>query len=199
MFRPCLLCAASLDLPYVYGTHGQLKGPNLLKDSGSFAMSEVSDYMRGDIGGMLSGAMSFGKKAMGGSKYQDMARQQFTSPADVIEWAGCKDDQTSADASMGGQAQGAMSWAMLTSLSTSLKLLCFLTDCPDGLISKIPSIGLSPFDWTNPVNSQDARSLTDLPAASRGDPGRTRHFVFAKASNVVVRRSSPCSDLPLGL
>lgn len=52
-------------------------------------MSEVASYMRGDIGGMLSGAMSFGKKAMGGSKYQEMARQQFTSPADVIEWAGC--------------------------------------------------------------------------------------------------------------
>ncbi|KAJ7727418.1 peptidase C14 [Mycena maculata] len=32
------------------------------------------------------------------------------SPADVIEWAGCRDDQTSADADEGGQPQGAMTW-----------------------------------------------------------------------------------------
>ncbi|KAK9802861.1 hypothetical protein WJX73_010703 [Symbiochloris irregularis] len=34
----------------------------------------------------------------------------------VFCWSGCKDDQTSADATISGQASGAMSWALITTL-----------------------------------------------------------------------------------
>jgi len=37
-------------------------------------------------------------------------KQTNTSPADVIMWSGCKDSQTSADATEAGKATGAMSY-----------------------------------------------------------------------------------------
>ena len=37
-----------------------------------------------------------------------------TTVADVIQFSGCKDEQTSADAFIGGEATGAMSFALIT-------------------------------------------------------------------------------------
>jgi hypothetical protein len=42
-------------------------------------------------------------------------KQTNTSPADVIMWSGCKDSQTSADATEAGKATGAMSYVSLKS------------------------------------------------------------------------------------
>jgi Caspase domain len=38
-----------------------------------------------------------------------------TTLADVIQFSGCRDDQTSADASIGGESTGAMSWSLVQS------------------------------------------------------------------------------------
>jgi len=40
----------------------------------------------------------------------EKTKQTNTSPADVIMWSGCKDSQTSADATEAGKATGAMSY-----------------------------------------------------------------------------------------
>lgn len=40
-----------------------------------------------------------------------------TTVADVIQFSGCRDEQTSADAQMGGKACGAMSWALIKSFN----------------------------------------------------------------------------------
>jgi len=45
------------------------------------------------------------------------ARADRTSSADVISFAACRDDQTSADTVQGGVAVGAMSYAFLTALT----------------------------------------------------------------------------------
>jgi len=108
---------SALDLPYIYSTQGVLKEPNLAKEAGQGVLSMVSSYARGDLGGMASQAMSFFKKATRGEDTMNRNRQTKTSPADVIMWSGSKDDQTSADAQISGQATGAMSWAFITALT----------------------------------------------------------------------------------
>jgi hypothetical protein len=68
------------------------------------------------MSGMASTAMGLFKKVGGGSSTYERNKQTKTSPADVIMWSGSKDEQTSQDANIGGEATGAMSWAFVTSL-----------------------------------------------------------------------------------
>lgn len=111
---------SALDLPYVYNTQGIIKEPNLAKEAGSGLLSAIMTYARGDRGGAISETLSSGldlfKKATKGPGAREKTIRTKTSPADVIMWSGSKDDQTSADASLGGNATGAMSWAFLTAL-----------------------------------------------------------------------------------
>lgn len=107
---------SALDLPYIYSTQGVLKEPNLAKEAGQGLLSIVSSYARGDMGGMASAAMGFFKKATNGDAVYERNKQTKTSPADVIMWSGSKDEQTSQDANIAGQATGAMSWAFITAL-----------------------------------------------------------------------------------
>ncbi|KAJ5208344.1 hypothetical protein N7449_002723 [Penicillium cf. viridicatum] len=107
---------SALDLPYVYSTSGVLKEPNLAKEAGQGLLGVVSAYARGDMGSMMSTAMGFIKKATKGDEVYERNKQTKTSPADVIMWSGSKDDQTSQDAQIAGQATGAMSWAFIAAL-----------------------------------------------------------------------------------
>lgn len=111
---------SALDLPYVYSTQGLLKEPNLAKEAGQGLLSVVSAYARGDVGNMMSTALGVGvglfKKATRGEEAHRKAKETKTSPADVVMWSGSKDVQTSADAHIGGEATGAMSWAFITAL-----------------------------------------------------------------------------------
>ncbi|KAL2377785.1 Ca(2+)-dependent cysteine protease [Blastomyces dermatitidis] len=107
---------SALDLPYIYSTQGILKEPNLAKEAGQGLLSVVSAYARGDVSGMLSTVGGLIKKATKGDASHQKARQTKTSPADVIMWSGSKDTQTSQDATIGGEATGAMSWAFITAL-----------------------------------------------------------------------------------
>lgn len=107
---------SALDLPYIYSTAGVLKAPNLAKEAGQGLLSLVSQYARGDIGSMLATATSFVKKATTGEQTYEKNLVTKTSPADVIMWSGSKDDQTSQDAQIAGQATGAMSWAFISAL-----------------------------------------------------------------------------------
>ncbi|KAJ5648043.1 Metacaspase-1 [Penicillium lividum] len=107
---------SALDLPYIYSTSGILKEPNLAKEAGQGLLGVVSAYARGDMSSMASTAMAFIKKATKGDEVYERNKQTKTSPADVVMWSGSKDDQTSQDAQIGGQATGAMSWAFIAAL-----------------------------------------------------------------------------------
>ncbi|EJT47165.1 hypothetical protein A1Q1_04023 [Trichosporon asahii var. asahii CBS 2479] len=105
-----------LDLPYVYSTEGKIKEPNLLAEAGQGVLGAGMSYLRGDIGGVVSGLMSVGKNLMGSnSKAGEVTKQTRTSPADVVMWSGCKDSQTSADTTEAGT--GAMSYAFIAALT----------------------------------------------------------------------------------
>lgn len=139
---------SALDLPYIYSTQGVLKEPNLAKEAGQGLLGIVSSYARGDLGGMASTAMGLFKKATrGDDTYQQNIRTK-TSPADVIMWSGSKDDQTSADASMAGNATGAMSWAFVTALKKNpqqsyVQLLNSIRDELYGKYSQKPQLSCS--------------------------------------------------------
>jgi len=116
-----------LDLPYTYKTDGTLEGitcvDNRLAAGKAFAIAGLSLF-RGDKAGALTGAiqgvgllMQGGGKA-GGDEIQK-EREKKTCVADVIQWGGCKDEQTSADAKIEGQSCGAMSFAFIKSMNES--------------------------------------------------------------------------------
>jgi len=107
---------SALDLPYLYSTQGILKEPNLLKEAGEGLFDAFGSYAKGDVGGVLSAGMGILKRATSGKKAEEKAKKTRTSPADVIQWSGSKDTQTSADTSEGGQATGAMSYAFISAL-----------------------------------------------------------------------------------
>lgn len=79
---------------------------------------------------------------------QERTRMEKTSLAHVVQFSGCKDNQTSADAMIGGQATGAMSWALITSLNrrkdtTLTELLRDLRQLLYGKYQQIPQMSTS--------------------------------------------------------
>lgn len=75
-----------------------LKEPNLLAEAGQGLLGAGLSYLRGDISGALKSGQSLFKKLTAGQGATEKARRTKTSPADVIQFSGCKDNQTSADA-----------------------------------------------------------------------------------------------------
>jgi hypothetical protein len=139
---------SALDLPYLYSTQGVLKEPNLAKEAGQGLLGIVSSYARNDIGGMLSTASSLFKKVTQGDDVYKKNLRTKTSPADVIMWSGSKDQQTSADASIGGEATGAMSWAFITALRKNpnqsyVQLLNSIRDELQGKYQQKPQLSCS--------------------------------------------------------
>lgn len=106
---------SALDLPYLYSTQvylpsvtifssvfsnqkksqGVLKEPNLLRESADGLLNAIGSYSRGDIGGVISSGISIFKRATTGTRAEEKAKRTRTSAADVIQWSGSKDHQTS--------------------------------------------------------------------------------------------------------
>lgn len=139
---------SALDLPYIYSTQGVLKEPNLAKEAGQGLLGIVSAYARKDIGGMFSHASGLLKKVTQGDSVREKNMRTKTSPADVIMWSGSKDTQTSADASIQGEATGAMSWAFINALKKNpnqsyVQLLNSIRDELEGKYKQKPQLSSS--------------------------------------------------------
>ncbi|KIK97762.1 hypothetical protein PAXRUDRAFT_759934 [Paxillus rubicundulus Ve08.2h10] len=101
---------SALDLPYIYSTEGKIKEPNVAMGAAKGLMSTLTSLQRSDVGGVMSGVTGLIKVASGNAQKADQrAKATRSSHADAISWSGCKDSQTSADASIGGRNTGAMS------------------------------------------------------------------------------------------
>lgn len=113
----CCHSGTALDLPFVYSTKGVVKEPNLWKDAGTGALKAFMSYETGNLSGALLAVSGIVKKVSNhNSLNRDAIIRSKMSAADVISLSGCKDDQTSADATEAGQNTGAMSWAFISVL-----------------------------------------------------------------------------------
>ncbi|OXG45233.1 metacaspase [Cryptococcus neoformans Bt120] len=109
--------ATVMDLPYVYATDGTVKGPDLLAEASEGLLGTGMDILRGDTGGIMSSLFGAAKSAWAANKAEEKTKKTKTSPADVVMWSGCKDNQTSADTQEDGEATGAMSYAFISALN----------------------------------------------------------------------------------
>lgn len=111
-----------MDLPFTYrATDGGLKEYNVWKDSAGEGLNILKGYMMNNSSMMMSGAKGLFSKVTNYSNNDkiDRIKQMKMSPADVILFSGCKDDQTSADANESGTFTGALSWAFLQAMGQS--------------------------------------------------------------------------------
>ncbi|KNE55757.1 hypothetical protein AMAG_01634 [Allomyces macrogynus ATCC 38327] len=106
----------ALDLPFIYLPDGRCKTRATgIKKAGETAKQFGKDLMtRGSLGAALGLATTL--MAAARAKPAERVTAEKTSQADVVMFSGCKDSQTSADATIQGQATGAMSWALLQAL-----------------------------------------------------------------------------------
>jgi len=125
----CCHSGSAIELPYVYrsdadgnvtlvdsvkqGLHLAQTAQHLLQ--GGFSMNKVNDAKQ-----LLAGAQSFfqGLKHRGEPQEEGLGEEHFVEDwkdehRRVFMYSGCKDDQTSADASIAGEHVGAMSWSFL--------------------------------------------------------------------------------------
>ncbi|WVQ71366.1 hypothetical protein IAR50_000895 [Cryptococcus sp. DSM 104548] len=109
--------ATVMDLPYVYDTEGNIKEPDLLEEASEGLLGAGMDILRGEPGGIMKSLFGAAKSAFAANKADEQTKKTKTSPADVVMWSGCKDDQTSADTEEAGKATGAMSYAFIASLN----------------------------------------------------------------------------------
>lgn len=128
----CCHSGSAIELPFVYRSDADgnvsmidnvKTGMNLLQQAssliqGGFSMDKVAHAKE-----LLSGASIFFKQIQNSGKQQEegVGEEHFvedwrTEHKFVTMYSGCRDDQTSADASIGGASVGAMSWAFLETM-----------------------------------------------------------------------------------
>lgn len=112
-----------MDLPFSYKVDGSeeiIQVDNTQKALASLANAGMA-YLMGAKATAAAMAIEGVGNLIFGNKTNEEARRRTEmenqSPADVIQIGGCRDDQTSADARINGQASGALSWAFIQALS----------------------------------------------------------------------------------
>jgi hypothetical protein len=109
---------SALDLPYTYKIDGnlQLQEIDNMKVLQEHAMAGAKAYLTGNKKAAISAAMGIAKTLMNGGgdngkKAAEKQKQIRTTLANVVQFSGCRDEQTSADTQVCGMATGALSWA----------------------------------------------------------------------------------------
>lgn len=122
----CCHSESMLDLPYIYNVNGDLeivemnkaKGISKLIGTGvRYVLDGNKKALMKNLQSGFSSLMEGGdKKGTGSSAARKKTIETRSTEADVISFSGCKDAQTSADASIDGKATGAMTYALIKSL-----------------------------------------------------------------------------------
>jgi hypothetical protein len=139
-----------LDLPYVYNVNGDLEvvEMNKIKGFSKLVATGVRYALDGNRRAMMKNLEAGFKKMMDGGKKGDSSAQKKTidtrtTEADVISFSGCKDNQTSADATIDGSATGAMTYALISTLRECREmeytdLLLRMRKSLDGKYTQVP-------------------------------------------------------------
>jgi len=111
-----------MDLPYTYQCDGQVEAieNDVRKEIFKKAINVVGSLIQGNPAAIASALMgifdgSLSQAASNVNQQEIIQKRQHV--ADVIQLSGCRDNQTSADASINNVSTGAMSYALITVLS----------------------------------------------------------------------------------
>jgi len=121
-----------LDLPYTYQCDGNVEviENDVRKEIFKKALGLVGSFIQGDqaaiassLLGLFDGSINFAQLGGGGNSISNQAAiDKRRHDADVIQFSGCMDSQTSADAKINNVSTGAMSYALITVLSQNQNL-----------------------------------------------------------------------------
>ena len=127
----CCHSGSALELPYVYksdddgnvnmidnlreGVHLMGEASDLFMGGSSFNIAEAQDLFAGATNFFRSFKHMGEQQAPGLGADEDNAMYEQEHKM-VTMFSGCRDDQTSADASINGMSEGAMSWAFLETM-----------------------------------------------------------------------------------
>ncbi|KAI9324704.1 peptidase C14, caspase domain-containing protein, partial [Zopfochytrium polystomum] len=155
----CCHSGTMLDLPYTYvlGDDDEVVQISNFEAAGRTLLEGGLRMLKGDGKNGLAMAVEGIKLFLHKEGGEDASRQGSTgeyavsktarkiTAATVIQWSGCKDDQTSADTRINGQPTGAMSWAFITAVKelpegSYLQILRRVRQLLDGKYSQIPQI-----------------------------------------------------------
>eukprot|EP00535_Pseudo-nitzschia_heimii_P003180 CAMPEP_0197174868 /NCGR_PEP_ID=MMETSP1423-20130617/1226_1 /TAXON_ID=476441 /ORGANISM="Pseudo-nitzschia heimii, Strain UNC1101" /LENGTH=352 /DNA_ID=CAMNT_0042623869 /DNA_START=131 /DNA_END=1188 /DNA_ORIENTATION=+ len=116
----CCHSESIMDLPFVYNIKGNLEivendrnqsiatlvaaGTRFLMDGNK---KQITKTLKNEIKGLVMGGGKDGRS----NEARNKVIKANTTKADIIMFSGCKDDQTSADTRVDGEASGAMSYA----------------------------------------------------------------------------------------
>uniref|UniRef100_I2CPA5 Metacaspase n=1 Tax=Nannochloropsis gaditana (strain CCMP526) TaxID=1093141 RepID=I2CPA5_NANGC len=142
---------SAMDLPWSYKVDGSLDV--VIIDNRKAAIEAVFNagvaYFKGDKQRAMGHGMEAVKHMLtpgGNEEARKKAEKERTNTdADVIQFSGCRDDQTSADAKIDGQPTGAASYALLTCLRENSKqtytdLLQSMRKVLEGKYTQIPQL-----------------------------------------------------------
>jgi len=118
-----------MDLPYTYQCDGNVEviDNDMRKDIFKKALEVIGDVLNGNtesltaaITGIFDGSISFG--TTNNNINQEEVIKKRKHDAEIIQFSGCKDNQTSADATINNVATGAMSYALISVLNKNEEL-----------------------------------------------------------------------------
>jgi metacaspase-1 len=153
----CCHSGSILDLPYTYGldSNNNITEKDNRKALIQAAIKAGMLFVQGNkkaalMTGVQAIALHFKNRKNnnnsngGGSDDKDVTVKNVV--ADIIQFSGCRDNQTSADATIGGEATGAMSWSFIEAFSqngpnqTYVQLLGNIRKQLNGKYSQVPQM-----------------------------------------------------------
>ncbi|RKP22239.1 peptidase C14, caspase domain-containing protein [Syncephalis pseudoplumigaleata] len=155
----CCHSGTVLDLPFTYKCTGEIEviTDNHHKEVAMSLLHAGLSLRQGDVGTTIAQLMEgyrLLKKPGDNAEAQKRSEKMRRSDADVIQFSGCRDDQTSADATIENQATGAMSHALIKVLRdhdriTYTDLLQKLRQQLKGQYTQVPQMSTGrPMDMT---------------------------------------------------
>jgi len=110
-----------MDLPYTYQCDGNVEAieNDVRKEIFKKAINVVGSLIQGNPANIATALLSIfdGSLTASSNTNQQAVIEKRQHDADVIQFSGCRDNQTSADAKINNVATGAMSYALITVLS----------------------------------------------------------------------------------